>query len=70
MSTLTKQFEKAQADSKKLAERPDNNTLLKIYALYKQGEHRRCRRKATRFHRHGWPRQMGRLERHQRFEQK
>lgn len=37
MSTLTKQFEKAQADSKKLAERPDNNTLLKIYALYKQG---------------------------------
>ena len=37
MSTLIKQFEKAQADSKKLAERPDNNTLLKIYALYKQG---------------------------------
>ena len=37
MSNLTKQFEKAQADSKKLAERPDNNTLLKIYALYKQG---------------------------------
>ena len=37
MSNLKKQFEKAQADSKKLAERPDNNTLLKIYALYKQG---------------------------------
>lgn len=37
MSNLKKQFEKAQSDSKKLAERPDNNTLLKIYALYKQG---------------------------------
>jgi diazepam-binding inhibitor (GABA receptor modulator, acyl-CoA-binding protein) len=37
MSDLTKKFEKAQADSKNLAERPDNNTLLQIYALYKQG---------------------------------
>ena len=25
------------ADSKNLSERPDNATLLKIYALYKQG---------------------------------
>ena len=36
MSDLKKQFEKAQADVTKLAERPDNNTLLKLYALYKQ----------------------------------
>ena len=34
---LKEQFEKAQADSKNLPERPDNATLLKIYALYKQG---------------------------------
>jgi acyl-CoA-binding protein len=35
-SKLEKQFEKAVADSKKLPEKPDNATLLKIYALYKQ----------------------------------
>ena len=34
--TLQAQFEQALADSKNLAERPDNMTLLKIYALYKQ----------------------------------
>jgi diazepam-binding inhibitor (GABA receptor modulator, acyl-CoA-binding protein) len=37
MADLTKQFEQAVADSKNLAERPDNGTLLKLYALYKQG---------------------------------
>ena len=37
MSNLTEQFEQAVADSKNLPERPDNMTLLKIYALYKQG---------------------------------
>lgn len=37
MSDLQKQFETAAADSKNLNERPDNDTLLKIYALYKQG---------------------------------
>jgi acyl-CoA-binding protein len=37
MSDLQKQFEIAAADSKNLDERPDNDTLLKIYALYKQG---------------------------------
>jgi acyl-CoA-binding protein len=37
VSDLQKQFETAAADSKKLDERPDNETLLKIYALYKQG---------------------------------
>jgi acyl-CoA-binding protein len=35
-SKLEKQFEKAVADSKKLPEKPDNATLLQIYALYKQ----------------------------------
>jgi diazepam-binding inhibitor (GABA receptor modulating acyl-CoA-binding protein) len=34
--TLQARFEQAQADSKNLPERPDNMTLLKIYALYKQ----------------------------------
>jgi diazepam-binding inhibitor (GABA receptor modulator, acyl-CoA-binding protein) len=29
-------FDKAVADSKKLPEKPDNATLLKLYALYKQ----------------------------------
>lgn len=35
--TLQAQFEQALADSKTLTERPDNTTLLKMYALYKQG---------------------------------
>lgn len=37
MSDLEQQFDAAAADSKNLGERPDNDTLLKIYALYKQG---------------------------------
>ena len=36
MSDLQAKFEAAVANSKKLTERPDNATLLKIYALYKQ----------------------------------
>ena len=36
MSDLKSRFEAAVANSKKLAERPDNATLLKIYGLYKQ----------------------------------
>jgi acyl-CoA-binding protein len=36
MANLKAAFEKAVADSKKLPEKPDNMTLLKIYALYKQ----------------------------------
>jgi len=36
MADLKKQFEAAVANSKNLTERPDNATLLKIYALYKQ----------------------------------
>jgi diazepam-binding inhibitor (GABA receptor modulator, acyl-CoA-binding protein) len=37
MADLKAQFDAAMADSKNLAERPDNATLLKIYSLYKQG---------------------------------
>lgn len=36
MSDLNARFEAAVANSKKLSERPDNATLLKIYGLYKQ----------------------------------
>lgn len=36
MADLNKAFEAAVADSKNLSERPDNATLLRIYALYKQ----------------------------------
>jgi len=36
MADLKAAFEKAVADSKQLPEKPDNMTLLKIYALYKQ----------------------------------
>ena len=36
MADLKKQFEQAVADSKSLPEKPDNMTLLKIYALFKQ----------------------------------
>ena len=36
MADIKAAFEKAVADSKTLAEKPDNMTLLKIYSLYKQ----------------------------------
>ena len=36
MANLKASFEAAVANSKNLSERPDNATLLKIYALYKQ----------------------------------
>ncbi len=36
MSDMKAKFEAAVAASKNLAERPDNATLLKLYALYKQ----------------------------------
>jgi diazepam-binding inhibitor (GABA receptor modulating acyl-CoA-binding protein) len=36
MSDLKTRFEAAVAESKNLSERPDNMTLLKIYALFKQ----------------------------------
>lgn len=34
---LKKQFEAAAKAVQKLSERPDNDTLLKLYALFKQG---------------------------------
>jgi acyl-CoA-binding protein len=36
MANLEEQFEAAQADVQKLAERPDNETLLELYSFYKQ----------------------------------
>ncbi|MDS4072207.1 MAG: acyl-CoA-binding protein [Defluviicoccus sp.] len=36
MGDLSAKFEAAVAASKSLKERPDNNTLLQLYALYKQ----------------------------------
>jgi len=36
MADLKSSFDQAMADSKSLPEKPDNMTLLKIYALYKQ----------------------------------
>ena len=33
---LQQLFEQAAANSKNLSEKPDNDTLLKLYALYKQ----------------------------------
>jgi acyl-CoA-binding protein len=37
MSDLQKSFEQAAKDIQSLAERPDNETLLRLYALFKQG---------------------------------
>ena len=36
MSDLNARFEQAVAESKLLPSKPDNNTLLKIYSLFKQ----------------------------------
>ena len=36
MADIKAEFEAAVANSKNLSERPDNATLLKLYALYKQ----------------------------------
>lgn len=37
MSDLKSRFEQALADSKLLPAKPDNDTLLKMYSLFKQG---------------------------------
>ena len=37
MADLQQQFEQAAKDVKALPERPDNDTMLRLYALYKQG---------------------------------
>jgi len=37
MSDLASRFQTAVEDSKKLGKRPDNDTMLKLYARFKQG---------------------------------
>jgi len=37
MSDLQREFDQAAEDIQGLGRRPDNDTLLKLYALYKQG---------------------------------
>ena len=37
MSDLKANFEEAAGDVKQLSSKPDNNTLLKLYSLFKQG---------------------------------
>ena len=37
MSDLQSRFEQAAKDIHSLPERPDNDTMLRLYALYKQG---------------------------------
>ncbi|WP_430389631.1 acyl-CoA-binding protein [Dyella sp. 20L07] len=37
MNDLRREFEQAAEDIQRLGQRPDNDTLLKLYALYKQG---------------------------------
>ncbi len=37
MSDLQKSFEQAAKDIQSLTERPDNDTLLRLYAMFKQG---------------------------------
>lgn len=37
MTDLQHEFEQAAVDIQQLGNRPDNDTLLKLYALYKQG---------------------------------
>jgi len=37
VSDLKQEFEQASVRVKQLDQRPDNDTLLKLYALYKQG---------------------------------
>jgi len=37
MTDITTRFEQAAIAAKSLSEKPDNNTLLELYALFKQG---------------------------------
>jgi len=37
MADLKSSFEKASREVQELSKRPDNNTLLKLYGLFKQG---------------------------------
>ena len=38
MADLKSEFDQAAKDVKALAQKPGNDTLLKLYALYKQGQ--------------------------------
>jgi diazepam-binding inhibitor (GABA receptor modulator, acyl-CoA-binding protein) len=42
VTNLQTKFEASVAQSKELTERPDNMTLLRLYALYKQGSEGDC----------------------------
>ena len=42
MSDLTQRFEQASKDVQGIPSKPDNNTLLDLYALYKQGTQGDC----------------------------
>ncbi|MDE3073592.1 MAG: acyl-CoA-binding protein [Pseudomonadota bacterium] len=44
MTDLRHEFEQAARDIQRLDRRPDNDTLLKLYALYKQGSEGDLRR--------------------------
>jgi len=44
MTDLRREFEQAAEDIQQLGLRPDNDTLLKLYALYKQGSEGDLRR--------------------------
>jgi acyl-CoA-binding protein len=37
MTEINSRFEQASVAAKSLPQRPDNDTMLKLYALYKQG---------------------------------
>jgi acyl-CoA-binding protein len=37
MTTINSRFEQASIAAKSLPERPDNDTMLQLYALFKQG---------------------------------
>ena len=65
MADLKAQFEQAVAESKSLPEKPDNMTLLKIYALYKQAQRGDVEGKRPGFTDMVGPRQVGRVERAQ-----
>ena len=49
MSKESEEFEQAASAAKSLPERPDDNTMLQLYALYKQGSVGDVRKKARFF---------------------
>jgi len=57
MADLKAAFAKAVTESKQLPEKPDNTTLLKIYALYKQATEGDVEGKRPGFTDHGGARQ-------------